>query len=66
MDTKYTIVDTENDTIEFATFDHEDIVFISIPFNPDTMESDTAIVEIDKQDLARLFAKLDLPEVTYE
>ena len=66
MYTEFTIEDVEGDTISFLTTDSNDMVMISIPFNEGTMGSDTANVVLDKQDIARLVEKLDLPEVTDE
>ena len=66
MDTEYTIEDIEGDTISFKTYAGNDDVMISIPFNDQTMGGNKASVVLDKQDIARLAAKLDLPEVTNE
>ena len=66
MDVEYTIEDTEGDSISFKTYGGSDTVEVSIQYNPGTMSSGLAVVSLDKQDIARLAEKLDLPEVTYE
>lgn len=66
MDTEYTIEDIEGDTISFQVSSMNDTVTISIPINTVTMSSSVASVVLDKQDIARLVEKLDLPEVYYE
>lgn len=66
METEYTIEDTEGDTISFRVSDRNDLVEVSIPYNYDTMGGNTACVVLDKQDIARLAEKLNLPEVCYE
>lgn len=66
MDTEYTIEDVEGDTISFRIYDGNDGVEISIPLNSETMPTDTACVLLNKQDIARLVEKLELPEVYYE
>ena len=66
METEFTIEDNAGDTISFRIFDGTDTVEISIPYNYDTMGGNTACVVLDKQDIARLAEKLDLPEVTNE
>ena len=66
METEFTIEDVEGDTISFEISDSNDLVEISIPFNDETMGGNTACVVLDKQDIARLVEKLDLPEVYYE
>lgn len=66
MDIEYTIEDIEGDTISFKTYGGNDIVEISIPINIDTMGTSATRVILDKQDIARLVEKLDLPEVTDE
>ena len=66
MDVEYTIEDTEGDSISFKTYGGSDTVEITIPLNLDTMSTSAASVVLDKQDIARLAEKLDLPEVTYE
>lgn len=66
METEFTIEDIEGDTISFLMSDSTDLVMISIPINEGTMGRDTANVVLDKQDIARLVAKLELPEVTNE
>lgn len=66
MDIEYTIEDVEGDTISFQTYAGNDSVEISIPLNLDTMSTSVATVVLDKQDIARLVEKLDLPEVYYE
>lgn len=66
METEYTIEDMAGDTISFKIYDGTDTVEISIPFNAESMYPDTALVALDKQDIARLATKLDLPEVTNE
>lgn len=66
MDTEFTIEDVEGDTISFLVSDGSDAVQISILLNDETMPDNTASVVLDKQDIARLVEKLDLPEVYYE
>lgn len=66
METEFTIEDVEGDTISFEISDSNDLVVITIPINVDTMGSAAACVVLDKQDIARLAEKLDLPEVYYE
>lgn len=66
MDTEFTIEDSDGDTISFRVSDGTDSVEITIPFNDATMEDNMANVVLDKQDIARLVEKLDLPEVTNE
>lgn len=66
MNTEYTIEDTEGDTISFQVSSRDDTVTISIPINTVTMSPSVASVVLDKQDIARLVEKLDLPEVYYE
>lgn len=66
METEFTIEDIEGDTISFRIYNGNDKVEISIPLNEETMPSDTACVLLDKQDIARLVERLDLPEVTNE
>lgn len=66
MDVEYTIEDSDGDTISFLTTDGNDSVMIYIPVNTDNMSEDLACVVLDKQDIARLVEKLDLPEVDYE
>lgn len=66
MDTEFTIEDTDGDTISFRIADGTDVVEIMIPYNEATMEGNQANVVLDKQDIARLVEKLDLPEVYYE
>lgn len=66
METEFTIEDTEGDTISFRISDGTDLVEITIPINKATMSADEACVVLDKQDIARLVEKLDLPEVYYE
>ena len=66
MDTEFTIEDSDGDTISFRVSDGTDAVEITIPFNDTTMGNNTASVVLDKQDIARLVEKLDLPEVDYE
>lgn len=65
MGTEFTLEDADGDTISFTTMGGSDLVEISIPFNEITM-SGAATVLLDKQDIARLIEKLDLPEVTNE
>lgn len=65
MDTEFRIEDVEGDTVSFIISDSNDLVAITIPFNEDTMV-DNATVVLDKQDIARLVEKLNLPEVYYE
>ena len=65
MGTEFTLEDADGDTISFTTMGGSDLVEISIPFNEITM-SGAATVLLDKQDIARLVEKLDLPEVTDE
>ena len=65
MGTEFTLEDADGDTISFTTMGGSDLVEISIPFNEITM-SGAATVLLDKQDIARLVEKLDLPEVTNE
>ena len=66
METEFTIEDIEGDTISFLISDSTDLMMISIPLNEGTMGSDTPCVVLDKQDIARLVEKLELPEVTNE
>lgn len=66
MDIEYTIEDVEGDIISFQTYAGNDTVKVSIPINIDTMGGNTACVVLDKQDIARLVEKLELPEVYYE
>ena len=66
MDTEFTIEDIDGDTISFRIADGTDMVEISIPINDMTMDDSKANVVLDKQDIARLVEKLDLPEVYYE
>lgn len=66
METEFTIEDTDGDTISFRISDGTDLVEITIPINVVTMEENKANVVLDKQDIARLVEKLDLPEVCYE
>lgn len=66
METEFTIEDIDGDTISFRIAEGTDMVEISIPINEVTMEDNKANVVLDKQDIARLAAKLDLPEVTNE
>lgn len=66
METEFTIEDIDGDTISFRIADGTDLVMISIPINEGTMGVDTANVVLDKQDIARLVEKLELPEVTNE
>lgn len=65
MGTEFTLEDADGDTISFTTMGGSDLVEISIPFNEITM-SGASTVLLDKQDIARLVEKLDLPEVTNE
>lgn len=65
MGTEFTLEDADGDTISFTIMGGSDLVEISIPFNEITM-SGAATVLLDKQDIARLVEKLDLPEVTNE
>lgn len=65
MDTEFTIEDSDGDTISFLVSEGSDAVQISIPINESTM-TDVATVLLDKQDIARLVERLDLPEVTNE
>ena len=65
MGTEFTLEDADGDTISFTTMGGSDLVEISIPFNEITM-SGAATVLLDKQDIARIIEKLDLPEVTDE
>ena len=65
MGTEFTLEDADGDTISFTTTGGSDLVEISIPFNEITM-SGAATVLLDKQDIARIIEKLDLPEVTNE
>lgn len=65
MGTEFTLEDVDGDTISFTTMGGSDLVEISIPMNEITM-SGAATVLLDKQDIARLVEKLDLPEVTNE
>ena len=66
METEFTIEDIDGDTISFRIADGTDMVEISIPINEVTMDDNKANVVLDKQDIARLVEKLDLPEVYYE
>ena len=66
METEFTLEDIDGDTISFRIAEGTDMVEISIPINDMTMDSGKANVVLDKQDIARLAAKLDLPEVTNE
>ena len=66
METEFTVEDIDGDTISFRIADGTDMVEISIPINDMTMDDNKANVVLDKQDIARLVEKLDLPEVTYE
>lgn len=66
METEFTIEDTDGDTISFRIAEGTDVVEITIPYNEATMEGNQANVVLDKQDIARLAEKLDLPEVYYE
>lgn len=66
METEFTLEDIDGDTISFRIADGTDVVEISIPINDMTMDSGKANVVLDKQDIARIAEKLDLPEVTYE
>lgn len=66
METEFTIEDIDGDTISFRVAEGTDMVEISIPINDMTMDDGKADVVLDKQDIARLVEKLDLPEVTYE
>ena len=66
METEFTIEDIEGDTISFLISDSTDLMMISIPLNEGTMGSDTPCVVLDKQDIARLVEKMELPEVTNE
>ena len=66
METEFTIEDIDGDTISFRIAEGTDVVEISIPINEVTMDDNKANVVLDKQDIARLVEKLDLPEVTYE
>lgn len=65
MGTEFTLEDADGDTISFTTTGGSDLVEISIPMNEITM-SGAATVLLDKQDIARIIEKLDLPEVTNE
>lgn len=65
MGTEFTLEDADGDTISFTIMGGSDLVEISIPMNEITM-SGAATVLLDKQDIARLAEKLDLPEVCYE
>lgn len=65
MGTEFTLEDADGDTISFTIMGGSDLVEISIPMNEITM-SGAATVLLDKQDIARLVEKLDLPEVTNE
>lgn len=65
MGTEFTLEDADGDTISFTIMGGSDLVEISIPMNEVTM-SGAATVLLDKQDIARLVEKLDLPEVTNE
>ena len=65
MGTEFTLEDADGDTISFTIMGGSDLVEISIPMNEITM-SGAATVLLDKQDIARLIEKLDLPEVTNE
>ena len=65
MGTEFTLEDADGDTISFTTMGGSDLVEISIPMNEITM-SGAATVLLDKQDIARIIEKLDLPEVTNE
>ena len=64
MYTEYTIEDNAGDTISFRIYDGTDTVEISIPLNEESMCPDMALVALDKQVIALLVEKLDLPEVT--
>lgn len=66
METEFTIEDIDGDTISFRIAEGTDVVEISIPINEVTMDDNKANVVLDKQDIARLVEKLDLPEVYYE
>lgn len=66
METEFTIEDSDGDTISFLVSEGSDAVQISIPFNDTTMGGNTACVLLDKQDIARLVEKMELPEVTNE
>ena len=65
MGTEFTLEDADGDTISFTIMGGSDLVEISIPMNEITM-SGAATVLLDKQDIARIIEKLDLPEVTNE
>ena len=65
MGTEFTLEDADGDTISFTTTGGSDLVEISIPFNEITMSGATTVL-LDKQDIARIVEKLDLPEVTNE
>lgn len=65
MGTEFTLEDADGDTISFTIMGGSDLVEISIPMNEITM-SGAATVLLDKQDIARIVEKLDLPEVTNE
>ena len=66
METEFTIEDIDGDTISFRIAEGTDMVEISIPINEVTMDDNKANVVLDKQDIARLVVKLNLPEVTNE
>lgn len=66
MDIEYTIEDVEGDTISFKISDGNEAVIITIPYNEETMLREAYSVVLDKQDIARLVKKLELPEVRYE
>lgn len=66
METEFTLEDIDGDTISFRIAEGTDMVEISIPINEVTMDDNKANVVLDKQDIARLVVKLNLPEVTNE
>ena len=66
METEFTIEDIDGDTISFRIAEGTDMMEITIPINDITMDDGKANVVLDKQDIARLVEKLDLPEVYYE